>query len=56
PKNSATKASFERTSAHEFGHSAGLLHSSGGLMQQTRSSNSLNISKSQIDTMHKNNK
>ncbi|HEB29139.1 MAG TPA: hypothetical protein ENI05_15545 [Porticoccus sp.] len=56
PKNSATNASFERTSAHEFGHSAGLLHSSGGLMQQTRSSNSLNISKSQIDTMHKNNK
>ncbi len=46
-------ASFERTSAHEFGHLGGLLHSSGKIMDQTRTSEKMGTTKTQIETMYR---
>nr|WP_255528940.1 matrixin family metalloprotease [Glaciecola sp. MH2013] len=55
PTSTNSNASFERTAAHEVGHAAGLRHGSGGLMEQTRNSNSLEINKSQIKDIVENN-
>jgi uncharacterized protein RhaS with RHS repeats len=51
-KNTLTTTQFNRTSAHEFGHAAGLSHMTGGLMLQSRISSSLEISKTQIDIVN----
>ncbi len=61
--NAQSNASFERTSAHEFGHSAGLLHpgengapgtlGDSNLMSQTRFTGDRSTNKGQIEQMYR---